>query len=82
MGKISQGEFLGRLRDRNSHYAASEFEVVGEYAGIGTPLHVAALCAATYGTATPTRCCAGTRDAPNAPGSCGQVIGEIEDVDA
>ena len=38
MGKISQGEFLGRLRDRNSHYAASEFEVVGEYAGIGTPL--------------------------------------------
>lgn len=38
MGKISQGEFLGRLRDRNSHYAVSEFEVVGEYAGIGTPL--------------------------------------------
>lgn len=32
------------------------------------PSHVAALCAATYGTATPTRCCAGTRDAPNAAG--------------
>lgn len=38
MGKISQGEFLGWLCERNSHYAAGEFEVVGEYAGISTPL--------------------------------------------
>lgn len=38
MGKISQGEFLGRLREQNSHYAAGEFEVLGEYAGISTPL--------------------------------------------
>lgn len=38
MGKISQGEFLGRLREQNSHYAAGEFDVLGEYAGISTPL--------------------------------------------
>lgn len=38
MGKISRGEFLGRLREQNSHYAATEFEVLGEYAGISTPL--------------------------------------------
>ncbi|WP_432315891.1 hypothetical protein [Collinsella aerofaciens] len=38
MGKMNQDEFLGRLRNRNSHYAAGEFEVLGEYAGIGAPL--------------------------------------------
>lgn len=38
MGKLSQGEFLERLRERNSHYAAGEFEVLGEYAGINAPL--------------------------------------------
>lgn len=38
MGKLSQGEFLERLRERNSHYADGEFEVLGGYAGISTPL--------------------------------------------
>ena len=38
MGKLSQDEFLARLRDRNSHYAAGEFEVLGEYAGISAPV--------------------------------------------
>lgn len=34
MGKLSHDEFLRRLRERNSHYADGEFEVLGEYAGI------------------------------------------------
>lgn len=38
MGKLSHDEFLRRLRERNSHYADGEFEVLGEYAGISTPL--------------------------------------------
>lgn len=38
MGKLSNDEFLRRLRERNSHYADGEFEVLGEYAGISTPL--------------------------------------------
>lgn len=38
MGKLSPGEFLDRLRERNSHYADGEFEVIGEYIGISTPL--------------------------------------------
>lgn len=38
MEKLSQGEFLERLRERNSHYADGEFEVLGEYAGISAPL--------------------------------------------
>ena len=38
MGKLSRDEFLARLRDRNSHYAAGEFEVLGEYAGISAPV--------------------------------------------
>lgn len=38
MGKLSHDEFLRRLRERNSHYADGEFEVLGEYTGISTPL--------------------------------------------
>lgn len=38
MGKLSHDEFLRRLQERNSHYADGEFEVLGEYAGISTPL--------------------------------------------
>lgn len=38
MTKLTHDEFLERLRERNSHYAADEFEVLGEYAGISAPL--------------------------------------------
>ena len=38
MGKLSQGEFLERLREHNSHYTDGEFEVLGEYTGISIPL--------------------------------------------
>ena len=38
MGKLGQGEFLERLRERNSHYADGEFELLDEYTGISTPL--------------------------------------------
>lgn len=38
MGKLSHDEFLRWLRERNSHYADGEFEVLGEYADISTPL--------------------------------------------
>lgn len=38
MGKIGHDEFLRRLQECNSHYAAGEFEVIGEYDGISVPL--------------------------------------------
>ena len=38
MGKLSHDEFLRRLRERNSHYADGEFEVLGSYVGTSTPI--------------------------------------------
>lgn len=50
MGKIGHDEFLGRLRERNSHYANGEFEVIGDYAGISTPLRCRCLvCGNVWG---------------------------------
>lgn len=68
MGKLSNDEFLRRLRERNSHYADGEFEVLGEYAGISTPLRCRCLVCGDIWDGNPDSMLAGTRDAPNAAG--------------